>query len=97
MREDIGMKSRGMGVSGDEFEWFWVVCRERKCGGKRKWVSQEDAYEDVYETMGGMDGGRNELMGIREVIGVGFKVLEYEDVGIEVMDMGEYEDQKGWI
>ena len=39
MREDIGMKSRGMGVSGDEFEWFWVVCRERKCGGKRKWVS----------------------------------------------------------
>ena len=39
-----------------------------------------------------MDGGRNELMGIREVIGVGFKVLEYEDVGIEVMDMGEYED-----
>ena len=42
--------------------------------------------------MGGMDSGRNELMGIGEVIGVGFKVLEYEDVGIEVMDMGEYED-----
>lgn len=30
MREDIGMKSRGMGVSGDEFEWY--VERENVVG-----------------------------------------------------------------
>ena len=30
-------------------------------------------------------------MGIGEVIRVGYRVLEYEDVGMEVMDMGEYE------
>lgn len=32
-----------------------VWCRERKGGGKRKWVSWEDVYGDEYETMGGME------------------------------------------
>ena len=41
--------------------------------------------------IGELGSGRNGLMGIGEVIGVGFRVLEYEDVGMEVMDMGEYE------
>ena len=41
--------------------------------------------------VGGIGSRRNGLMGIGEVIGVGLRVLEYKDVGIEVMDMGEYE------
>ena len=37
-------------------------------------------------TIGELGNERNELMGIGEMVGVGSRVLECEDVGAEVMD-----------